>query len=255
MRENYRPKGNLSSMPPKNLRIVVTPIRVTTLLCGMFLALLTAHGMGLLLTYGLGHDYVKGLVPLFNIGLEGNVPTFFASLLLFFNGLLFLFLWRVSDTRDTGKKTWLLLSVVFLFLSLDEFAAIHELLIKPLREAVDTGGLLYFAWVIPYALLVILLGIIIAPTLWRLGTRYRVLFGTSAAIFLTGAIGIEMLGGNYFESQGGEADLTYRLFQTAEESLEFLGLIFLVYTLLDLVRAPRTQINIEVNAAKSRPSP
>ncbi|MBL3556736.1 MULTISPECIES: hypothetical protein [Marinobacter] len=239
-------------MASKNLRIVVTPIRVTAMLCGIFLALFVAHSIGLFMTYGLGHDYVKGLVPLFNIGLEGNVPTFFASLLLFFNGLLFLFLWQVSGTGETGRKTWLLLSVVFVFLSLDEFASIHELLIRPVREVAGTGGLLYFAWVIPYALLVVVLGIIVAPTLWRLGSRYRILFGTSAAIFLGGAIGVEMLGGNYFESQDGEADLNYRLFQTAEESLEFFGLIFLVYTLLDLVRAraPRTQINIEVSTAR-----
>ncbi|MDX1553692.1 MAG: hypothetical protein R3198_13775 [Marinobacter sp.] len=244
-------------MASKNLRIVVAPFRVTAMLCGIFLALFVAHSIGLLLTYGLGHDYVKGLVPLFNIALEGNVPTFYASLLLFLNGLLFLFLWRVSDPAETGRKTWLLLSVVFMFLSLDEFASIHELLIRPVREAVGTGGLLYFAWVIPYALLVIALGIIVAPTLWRLGSRYRILFGTSAAIFLGGAIGVEMLGGNYFESQDGEADLNYRLFQTAEESMEFFGLIFLVYTLLDLiqVQSPSTRINIEVGTAKSRPSP
>ena len=239
-------------MASKNLRVVVAPTRVTAMLCAVFLALFVAHSIGLVMTYELGHDYVEGLVPLFNIGLEGNVPTFFASLLLFFNGLLFLFLWRITDTGEAGRKAWLLLSVVFLFLSVDEFASIHELLIEPVRESVDTGGLLYFAWVIPYAIAVTILGIIVAPPLWRLGSRYRILFGVSAAIFLAGAIGVEMLGGHYFESQDAEVNLHYRLFQTAEESLEFSGLIVLVYTLLDLLhaRVSRTQIKIEVSAAK-----
>src|SRR5690606_2124325 len=104
--------------------------------------------------------------------------------------------------------------------AVDEFAIIHERLIKPVREALGTGGLLYFAWIIPYLVAVFALAVLVGPTLWRLGGRFRLLFGLSAGLFLAGAVGVEMLGGRHYEARSGDVDLTYRLYQTVEECLE-----------------------------------
>ncbi|ADJ28472.1 hypothetical protein [Nitrosococcus watsonii] len=234
-------------MTTQYIHIVIVPMRVAATLSIILLALLIAHVIGLVLAYGFGHSYVFGLVPLFNIAREGNIPTFFASSLLLFNGLLFLLLWRLSNREKKEKKIWLLLSLTFSFLAVDEFAMIHELLISPVRETLNVGGLLFFAWVIPYTFIVIALGFIVAPFIWRLGARYRVLFGSSAAAYLSGAIFVEMLGGKYYQSLNETVNLNYRLFQTVEELLEFTGLILLVYTLLELIRtrAPVTQIKIK----------
>lgn len=234
-------------MVNRNIGIAANPARVLTRLIAIFLALLAAHFVGLVLTYGFGHDQVWGLVPLFNIGLERNVPTFFASFLLFFCGLLFLLLRQLSSPADRGTSVWLLLSLTFIFLSIDEFASIHELLIKPVREGLGAGGLLFFAWVIPYGVAVIALAFAVTPFLWSLGGRYRFLFGASAAAYLGGAIGIEMLGGAHLESQDLVIDLTYRLFQTLEESLEFTGLLILAYTLVDLIRMQSPQVTVNID--------
>ena len=234
-------------MAPKQISLSMVPLHAWIALSLVFLLLLSAHAIGLVMTYGFGHDHVWGLVPLFNFGLEANVPTFYESSLFMLNGLLFLFLWRLGNPGDKERKVWLLLAVVFFFLAVDEFAMVHELLIAPVRQNLRTGGLLFFAWVMPYLVLVVFLGAWIAPSLWRLGTRLRLLFGMSAAVFVSGAVGLEMLGGRYYQSQGQTVDLTYRLFQTAEEAMECTGLLILTYTLLELVstRVSKVQINID----------
>lgn len=210
--------------------------RFVGLVVVVFVMLLIGHGLGLAMTYGLGHPSVFGLVPLFNIAVEQNVPTLFATLLLFANGLLFLVLSRVSDQSPRMRRVWLVLAVTFCFLAVDESVALHERLIQPVRQWLDVGGYLFFAWVIPYAAAVAILGAFVAAPLWSLGWRYRLLFGAAGLAYLGGAIGIEMIGARYFEANHEQVDLAYRLFQTLEECLEFAGLIVLVYTLLDLIR-------------------
>lgn len=230
-----------------SIRTSIVPGRVAFWLWVTLLVLILAHAAGLVMTYRFGHSHLYGLVPLFNLGLESNVPTFVASLLLLSSALLFLFLWRVDGTGDGPNNAWLLLAAVFGFLSLDEFSMIHEKLIEPVRDALDVGGLLFFAWIIPYAIAALVLALAVAPTIWRLETPFQALLALAAALYLSGAIGVEMIGGRYYEAQGEVADLTYRLYQTLEESLEFAGAIVLIYTLLHLVgaRAPVTIVQID----------
>ena len=70
--------------------IVLNPKTVTHFLYAIALLLLVAHVIGLIMTYVYGHSYVRGLVPLFDFAQERNVPTYFSTLLLLFNGTLFL---------------------------------------------------------------------------------------------------------------------------------------------------------------------
>jgi len=202
---------------------------------GVFGLFLFAHGFVLLMHYGFGHGVLLGFSRLFNIGLEGSVPTLYASVLLLLNAILFFVLFRVTEPAYS-RSVWLVLSLVFCFLAVDEYAVLHERLIDPVRERLGVDGYLYFAWVIPYAIGVALLALIVVPSIWRLGWRYRFLFGASAAVYLGGAVGVEMLGANYYQAVQEEADLKYRLFQTVEESMEFLGLIMLTFILLDLLK-------------------
>lgn len=211
-----------------------------------------AHGVGLVMTYALGHGNLLGLVPLFNLATETNVPTFFATFLLMLNTLLFAFVWWTGAEREPGSRVWLFLAFVFVFLALDEFAMIHELLIEPVRAWLDTGGLLYFAWLIPYAAAIVVIGAAVAPAIWKLGNRFRALFGLAAALYLGGAMGVEMLGGRYYEAQQATVDLRYRLFQTVEETLEFSGLILLVYTLLELLRLRTKGVFVRIDFDERR---
>lgn len=75
--------------------------------------------------YALGHGNVLGLVPLFNLAAETNVPTFFATFLLMLNALLFAFRWSTSPRREPGSRVWLFLAFVFGFLALDEWLRVR----------------------------------------------------------------------------------------------------------------------------------
>lgn len=219
------------------LNFPLSPKGVTYTLLGVFALLLAAHGLGLVMHYGFGHGRVFGLVPLFNMGNEHSVPTLFATLLLLASGFLFFVLFRAEDSSAYLRRVWLLLSLVFCFLAVDEYAVLHERLIGPVREGLGVGGVLHFAWVIPYAVGVAALAVFVLPAIWRLGWRYRLLFGASGVAYLGGAIGVEMLGGNYYQANNEQADLTYRLYQTVEETLEFLGVIILIHTLMTLLQS------------------
>lgn len=224
--------GKQSKSESADLSIV--PARAAASLFGALIVLLIAHGLGLFFAFGLGRSYVHGFVPLVDFGRESNLPTFYSTSLFLLNALLFALVASSARWLSKERNGWLLLAAVFAFLGLDEFAMIHEKFIDPVRELLGSGGYLYFAWVIPYAAAAAVLALFTVPLIWSLGWRFRLLFGLAAGIFLAGAVGMEMLGGRYFEAVEGNIDLRYRLFQTAEESLEFSGLIILVYTLLEL---------------------
>lgn len=222
------------------------PGRVARALLFVFGLLLLAHAVGLFLTFALHYGDPYGLIRLFNLALERNVPTLFECCLFIGAAGLFLLLAKLTSHDSAERRVWLLLAPVFVFLAFDEAMAIHERLIGPVRTHLHTGGLLFFAWVVPYGVAVLALAIWATPKFWRLGPRFRILFGLSACIFLSGAVGMEMLGGQYYEAHDDTVDLTYRLYQTVEESLEFMGLILLIYTQLDLLGSRATEARLRV---------
>lgn len=103
-----------------------------------------------------GHNYVYGLVPLFELNAEQNAPTLFSTCLFLAGALLFLAVGHASRVAGEHWMIWLLLSGIFVFPALDEFAALHERRIVRVRSALDVSGPLYYAWVVPYALAVVL---------------------------------------------------------------------------------------------------
>lgn len=246
-------------MDAEVIRVSVVPSRVARKLWAALLVLLVAHTFGLFLTYGLGYSHALGYVPLFNIATEANLPTYFASALLMTSAMLFLLLWRIGKSGDRDSRVWLLLSAIFAFLAVDEVAMIHEKFIEPVRTGLGTGGVLYFAWIVPYAVAAAATGLYATPAIWRTGPRFMKLFGAAAALYLGGAIGLEMIGGRYYEASAYDpdaayVDLNYRLIQSLEETLEFSGVIVLVYTLLALVstRSPVTRFQVEIGRMEKR---
>jgi hypothetical protein len=208
---------------------------VARFLFSAIVLLLCPHLIGLASTYFLGHDHVYGLVPLFDFGQERNLPTLFSTCLFLISGSLF-FAVVVASWRSGERCTaWLFLSIVFCFLALDEFSSLHERLTGPVREALNTSGFFYFAWVVPYGVGAGLIAILVLPTFVRLGHGLTFWFALAALIFLAGAVGFEMLGGMYYHGIDDRLDLWYALIRTLEETCELAGLVVLVYALLLLL--------------------
>jgi hypothetical protein len=152
------------------------------------------------------------------------------------NAALFAIVWKAKKKAGESRRVWLVLSVVFVYLAIDESISIHERLIDPLRQAFDASGIFYYTWIIPYGIGIVVLAIFMIPVFWRLGNKIRFWFGLSAASYLIATIGMEMISGKYLTMMNEQKDIVYILIITLEELLEMAGLIILVYALLLLIR-------------------
>jgi hypothetical protein len=143
---------------------------------------------------------------------------------------------RHSAVVDGGATYWKWLAILFLFLAVDEDASLHELLIEPLRERLPMAGPLYFAWVVPYGLAVLVVGLVYLRFVRSLPVRTRRLFVAAGSIYLAGALGFEFAGGWYLSREEASEDFLYSLLVAVEELLEMSGIVLFIYALLDHLR-------------------
>lgn len=197
----------------------------------LIMILLAANLIGLILKLFFFHDYVYGLGPMFNFNTEMNVPTLYSSFALICASILLFIIGYLHKKINLSYLPWFGLSLIFLFLSIDETSSIHERLTAPVKESLNTSGLLFYAWVIPYSIGLMVFLLVYARFLLNLPKKTMILFIVSGCIFVTGAIGFELLGGRQAE-QFGPNDLLYSLFYTCEELLEMLGIAIFIYALL-----------------------
>ncbi len=198
----------------------------------------------------LGHD-PGGVAQLFRLNAENNIPSFWNAMLFVVGGMLFIVVWRVYHS-DAGKaRPWPILGLVFGFLAYDELYGVHESLSDPIENLLDLSGSLKVFWIFAYAGLVVVVALLFFPAWRSLGRRLRHLFAASAIVYLSGAVGFELLGEAVYS--GREGDMIFGLMYTIEESLEMLGLVLVIYTLLETirVRAPRSAISL-TNGAHTR---
>ena len=221
--------------------ITIERTRVVTILVCVVSVLALLNGLGLYLTFGLGYQYAKGFVPLFNLDNESNVPTYFSAMMLF--AASFLFYWASRYEISTGSKFsrhWTLLSFIFLLLSVDEAASIHEKFIGPLRESFDLSGPLYFSWVLVGFAVVIIFAIYYYRFVLNLPGSIRTGMVLAGVIYLSGVLGLELIDGNYV-SLYGDGNLTYQLLTSCEELLEMTGVVILINVLLKHLHANRVR--------------
>ena len=154
--------------------------------------------------------------------------------------------------RKQSAYMWIFLAVIFLFLALDEFSSIHEKLGAPVRELLNASGAFYWAWIIPYGVLLVILAIIYARFIIELPAKPRRFMLISAFVYVTGALGFEMLDGWYLELHKGQEDLIYSLISTFEESLEMIGLLTFVYALMIYIEESHNGLTIQIGTSKSK---
>lgn len=212
-------------------RLHLAPRRLAALLClatGV-LALLSAGVQ--FIRYASPFADLPGLLKL-DAGWEASIPTYFSALLFLASALLLLLVGRiVRQANGPFARHWTFLGLLFMALSIDEVVSIHEGLSAPTRALLGASGLFYYAWVLPALVLLAGLGLAYLRFLRELPSETRRWFVLSAAVFLSGAVGMELVGGLYAE-RSGEHTLAYGLLATLEETLEMTGLVVFLYALL-----------------------
>ena len=235
----------------KNTNIIeVNPLRIILILSLVVVILIFASILGNILNYVFGHNFVYGFVPKFNLDEEGNVPTFITSLLLIIPALL---LWIIAklkaDNHAVYVHHWYILAFIFFILSIDESAGIHELMIIPLRNMLQTSGIFYFAWVLPAIILILIFILTYIKFLLALPVKTRYTILIAAIIYIGGALGFELIGG-YQADINGQENMLYSVLTTIEESLEMIGLLLFIYALLTYIRnySPNVLFHIKVSS-------
>lgn len=194
--------------------------------------------------YRLGID-VTYFLPLLDVSLEQNLPTFFSFLLMVFISLILTIISFLNyKERKQYTSKWIILALGFVYMAYDEGFHVHEDLVGVIRPLLWEGrlGIFYYAWVIPGIILVILLFFFFLRFLLYLSLRNRLLFILAAMIYLTGCIGMELLGGFYDEIHG-QNSLRYNAISTVEELLEMTGLIVFIYALFGYLKTQYQELS------------
>ncbi len=170
-----------------------------------------------------------GLVQLFDLRLEKNLPTAYSSLLLALAALVVFFVAvRVRSRTDAEYRHWGVLALVMLFLSFDEAAMLHERWSFLIREYYRPTGILHDAWLIPYLVLLVVFAIYFWPFVWKLPSDTRNRFILAGAVFIGGAVGMEFVEGYYESYHGTWVDSRYAFMAGVEEISEMIGMTMFI---------------------------
>lgn len=230
----------------KNIRLTIQPGKIC-LIFSLLAALLVMVSICLqFLKFSLGYD-IRQYQQLFDVSLEQNLPTFFTVLLLLLIALIsaaITYLNYAAAKPFTSK--WAVLSLGFVYMAYDEGFHVHENLVAVVRPLLGDGrlGIIYYAWVVPGMIVVFLLFLFFSRFLLFLSLRTRLFFVASAAIYLTGCIGMELVGGYYDELYGWN-NLKYNMISSLEESLEMAGLILFIHALLKYIAIEYREVSFK----------
>ena len=191
-----------------------------------------------------------------NLDSENSLPEWWSTFqLLLAAGLVLLNGFAESNRR--WKAHWFALAVIFVYLSMDESAGVHEYVMGLLVPYQLTDFLL-MSWIIPYAIASLVVGLIYLPFVAALPppTRWRVVF--AGALLLTSAMGDEAIAGHCASVQNWTC---YRLEVIAEESGEIIGITIFILALLALLGSRRHAVAVKLGnggfgpTAFTRPPP
>lgn len=202
-------------------------------------ALIVATNMGMQAYRLIAHqEHVTGLAMISLDG-EHNLPALFSTgLLLCASALLALIAVLEGKRRAPDVSKWTILAAGFLLMAMDEALSFHEKAIEPLRNLLGEQqlGIFFFAWVIPGIVLVAALGLFFLPFMFRIPRKTAIAFAISAAIYLGGALGVELIEGWWREGHG-HRNLTYHALVSLEEGMEMMGVIGFIHALLAYIGA------------------
>lgn len=182
-------------------------------------------------------NQVNILMTFFYFDKEYNLPTYFSSIILFTAAALLGYIFHLkSGRKDSYSRYWAVLSLGFLFMSIDEYVGFHEILNISLQEntnlSTSLSGWLYFPWVIAGTGVVIAVGLLFYRFLLHLNPQSRKQFLLAGLLYVGGGIGFELVGGYLTANYGGRETFFYSLVSHTEEILEMAGVSYFIYALL-----------------------
>ena len=183
---------------------------------------------------------LKGFVWIIAVDGDGNIGTWYSSIILLISSLLLIFIATLkTQQNDRRSRKWFILGIIFLVLSIDEVATIHERSTNLIHVSA-LGGFLYYSWVIFGIIFVSLVFFYYIDFLKDLPARTRNLFLLSGGIYVGGALGMEMIDAKLAYTK---ETVLYAIGTNFEELCEMLAIVLFIFSLLNHIRI---NMNIEV---------
>lgn len=228
--------------------IYFSPKGVTRFLTVVIFFLLLGHIAAFIEDY-VRHAYsrtAKNIIKWFDFNLENNAPTWFSVIILAFSAVLLFIIY--THQKQQQKKNffyWLVLSIIFVFLSMDESVQVHEEVARIMRPSVgeSMNGFLYWAWVVPYSLFVIVTGVFFLRFVLSLPAATRNLFFIAGFMYISGALLLEFPEG-YFYKVYGLDHIYNRILYCIEELFEMGGVVIFIYALLCYMRDNKIDVSL-----------
>ncbi|QNF34434.1 multidrug transporter [Adhaeribacter swui] len=216
----------------------LNPRKITQRLFLIIFLLLTANTINVILqhTRPLENWILDSIDKFFNVNNEANIPTFYSAFLLLFAALVAYVTFHQAKVSSSIKQArpWQVLAGLFVFVALDEIVQIHEFtsnFIRPWLKS-DLSGLLYWSWVIPYFLLFLGVAAYLFRFVLNLPAYTRNIIILSGFIYVSGAIGLELLEGHFYKLYSLNHKYNELLY-CLEEGMEMIGVTTFIYALLD----------------------
>ncbi|MDV6033720.1 MAG: hypothetical protein F9B45_27225 [Phycisphaera sp. RhM] len=240
----------LEDTPPRPTTVTIsqrTPWFLAVIAIVFLVLTATAH-----LMLGPGTASLMGFRQLVDVDAEGNLPTWFAAALLHLAALL---AWSISiKDAPENRLSWQAIAVLLLLMGIDEVASIHNAPSRIVGELFgNRSGIMMNAWVIPAAILCLLVAVFFVRFLSRQPKWLAIGLITAAGLFVFGAIVLEMASTYVeYETAGHDYDgdrhysLTFELIAVGEELFEYAGVILTISLLLRRGREVNAEIGLAV---------
>lgn len=192
-----------------------------------------------------GHRFLFGLVTLFDLDEEMNVPTYISAVYLLLGAALAAAqAWQATKARSPLRRHWSMLALVLLAMSVDEVCQMHEHLTDVVNHFVPLQGtVLNYAWVVIGVPIVAGLAVYFWPFVRSLSWEQARRFVLAAALFFGGAVGVEIPEG-WAAAILGRESISVQMLCVVEETLELVGVSVLVYALLRVLAATAAELRL-----------
>lgn len=219
-----------------NALVTFSRRRVSAVAIGISAVFLILHPVAFWIRTSFELDQLgAGLVRLVRVDEEASIPTWWSQMLLLACGILLSYI-GLRKKRSGGKTGWLpwaALAAVFVYISIDEGASVHELLATPTIQLLSPGaGIWAWGWYIPMLAALGALILVFARFYFALPTEVKIWFAAALLIYVGGAAGMEMLAALWVSSGGGTEGPRYVMYTGIEEFLEMLGAIAFIHSLM-----------------------
>lgn len=207
----------------------------------LFLAvavLLVAHLMALVALHVVGIELGQGIIQRLDLGEENSIGTWFTLMILGAAGLVAGLAACTSQVESKRiVRGWRFLALTMVAMSVEELVDLHGWLDGRLDATISAGGLLYFPWVAPAAVLVVVFGLVQARFALSLPRTTGLSLVVAGVLYAAAAIGLEAVEGAWLDSGRGRESVGYLAMVTVEEILEVVAAAIVVVATMQYLEA------------------